>query len=295
MRMQSHPLEEARTYGSMMLGELRKVIPSFLSRVDRPDRGLRWSAYLADTRRALESQASHLPGGLDSEPSVMLTRWDPDGESAVVAAALYAASELSDGQIRSIVGRMSDEQRASVIADLVGDRENRRHKPGRAMEATGYRFDVTCDFGAFRDLQRHRMLTIEWQRLTTHLGFDRPADVFEAGLGARWDSAMETMAELYEETRKELGADVAQYVVPFAYKIRFVMDMNAREAFHLLELRSQPAGHSAYRRVAQDMHRQIAEVAGHRHIAAAMRFVDYSSVDLERLESERRAEQRRSL
>jgi thymidylate synthase ThyX len=138
------------------------------------------------------------------------------------------------------------------------------------------------------------MMTIEWQRLTTHLGYDRPPDVFEAGHGPAWEGALEAMGDLYESVRDSLGSDVAQYVVPFAYNIRFVMEMNAREAFHLLELRSQPAGHIAYRRVAQEMHRQIGEVAGHRAIAEAMRFVDYSDVELERLESERRAEQRRS-
>jgi thymidylate synthase ThyX len=90
-----------------------------------------------------------------------------------------------------------------------------------------------------------------------------------------------------------LGADVAQYVVPFAYHIRFVMEMNARQAFHLVELRTQPAGHPSYRAVCAEMHRQIAEVAGHRGIADAMKFVDYSSVDLERLDSERKAERRR--
>jgi hypothetical protein len=180
-----------------------------------------------------------------------------------------------------------------VIDGLVGERENRRHKPGRAMERTAYRFDVVCDFGAFRDLQRHRMMTIEWQRLTARLGHDTPDDVVEAGHGPAWRSAMERAGELSEAIRAALGADVAQYAVPFAANIRFVVEMNARQAFHLLELRTQPAGHPAYRRVCAEMHRQIAEVAGHRAIAGAMRYVDHSDVELERLDAERRAEARR--
>jgi hypothetical protein len=160
------------------------------------------------------------------------------------------------------------------------------------MERTTYRFEVICDFGAFRDLQRHRMMTVEWQRLSTNLGYETPADLEAAGISKPWEAAMESAADLYGQVSSELGADVAQYVVPLAYRIRFVMEMNPRQAMHLIELRTQPAGHPSYRAVCQEMHRQIREVAGHRLIADAMSFVDYSDVELERLEGERRAEQR---
>jgi thymidylate synthase ThyX len=105
---------------------------------------------------------------------------------------------------------------------------------------------------------------------------------------------MDDAGELYEAIRGDLGPDVAQYVVPFAFNVRFVMEMNPRQAFHLIELRSQAAGHPAYRMVAQQMHEAIRDVAGHRLIADAMTFVDYSDTDLERLEGERKAEARRS-
>jgi thymidylate synthase ThyX len=293
MRMRAHPLGEVRQYSDMMLTELRKVIPSFLTRVDRDDRGQVWSRYLADNAARLEEIADGLGEVAHPAPLVSLTDWDADAELKLAAAALYAVSDLSDGQLQDVARRMSDAERAEVVSALIGDRTNRRHKPGRAMERISYRFDILCDFGAFRDLQRHRLLTIEWQRLSTRLGFDRPDDVVDAGLGSDWDAAMSEAADLYERIRSQAGADVAQYVVPFAFNVRFVMEMNAREAFHLIELRSQPAGHAAYRRVAQEMHRQIAEVAGHTIVADAMRFVDHSDVGLERLEAERRAEQRR--
>ena len=293
IRMQAHPLAEVRGYGSMMLTELRKVIPSFLTRVDRPDRGARWSEYLADITNRLEDLApeadQHDPGGA----SVSLTDWDPSAETKIVAAALYSASEVPDARLLELAEAMSPGERAAVLDALIGDRENRRHKPGRPMERTAYRFDVVCDFGAFRDLQRHRMLTLEWQRLSTRLGFDVPEDIVTAGFGDEWSALVSEASELYERLREALGPDVAQYVVPFAANIRFMMEMNPREAFHLIELRSQPAGHPSYRAIAQQMHRQIAEVAGHTAIAEAMKFVDHTSVDLERLESERRAEQRR--
>jgi thymidylate synthase ThyX len=295
IRMAAHPLTEVRAYGTMMLTELRKVIPSFLTRVDLPDRGGAWSRYLVATRTALEDLApeGQVTEPIEAEPSVTLTDWDPDAEVKLVAAALYAGSELSDTELAAHVSRMDFDQRAQVLAALFGDRQNRRHKPGRALERTAYRFDVLCDFGAFRDLQRHRLMTIEWQRLGTRLGYQCPGEMEEVGLGFEFRRTMERAGELYEDTRAVLGADVAQYVVPFAFNIRFIMEMNARQACHLIELRTQPAGHPAYRRVGLEMHRQIGEVAGHHAIARAMNFVDYSDVELERLDSERRAESRR--
>jgi thymidylate synthase ThyX len=188
---------------------------------------------------------------------------------------------------------MSPGERAEVIASLVGERANRRHKPGRPMERTTYRFDVTCDIGAFRDLQRHRLMTMEWQRYTTRLGYDLPPEVERLGLDDDWERVMDDAFDFYEELRADLGPDVAQYVVPFAYNVRFVMEMNPRQAFHLIELRSQAAGHPAYRQVAHDMHHAIRDVAGHTLLADAMSHVDYSDVDLERLEGERRSERRR--
>lgn len=294
VRMAAHPLAEIREYGDMMLGELRKVIPSFLTRVDKADRGRRWSEYLADVADRLDAHGAVFGTEPETGASVRLTDYDPDAEIKLTASALYAHSEQSDAALRTIAEGMSHEERATVIADLIGNRENRRHKPGRPMETTGYRFDVVCDFGAFRDLQRHRLMTIEWQRLSTRLGFDVPYDIVDAGHEATWNEAMERSADMYERIRQEHGADVAQYVVPFAANIRFVMEMNARQAYHLIELRSQPAGHPAYRRVAHEMHRLIRDVAGHTAIADGMTYVDHSDVDLERLEAERAAERRRA-
>jgi hypothetical protein len=220
---------------------------------------------------------------------VTLTDWDPEAETKIVAAALYAVTELPDDTLQEMARAMSRERRAEILAAMVGDRANRRHKPGRAMERTTYRFDVKCDIGAFRDLQRHRLMTVEWQRYTTRLGYEVPSDLADRGLEEVWRSVLDESGELYETIRDQLGADVAQYAVPFAHNVRFVMEMNPRQAFHLIELRSGSAGHPSYRRVAHLMHQAIGEVAGHRLIADAMSFVDYGDVDLERLESERRA------
>src|SRR5205814_8896063 len=133
-----------------------------------------------------------------ARPLVTLVDWDPDGEEKLVAAMLFAFSDLPDVQLRARVRTMSHEERARVVRTYVGERANRRHKPGRALEAISYRFDVLADYGAFRDLQRHRMLTLEWQPLSPRHGYAVPAAVSEAGLADRYDDAMARSAGLYD-------------------------------------------------------------------------------------------------
>jgi thymidylate synthase ThyX len=294
MRMRAHPLAEVRAYSDLMLTELRTMIPSFLTRVDVPDRGGAWSNYLASVASDLEAQAAHLDLTPEDRPEVDLVEWDSDGETKVAAAALYAASDLPDEQLLRYVRSLPAEDRADLIRTAVGLRGNRRHKPGRAMERTTYRFDVLSDYGIFRDLQRHRMLTIEWQRLSTDHGYITPDAIADIGATTAWNEVMERAAALADRISAMHGPTAAQYAVPFAYRVRYYIQMNAREAFHLLELRSQASGHPGYRRVAQEMHRLINDKAGHRIIADAMQYVDHNEYDLARLEEERRNEARRA-
>ena len=296
LRMRAHPLAETREVAGLMLGELRRVIPAFLQRVDRPDRGVRWSDYL----RARASETRALAGELtaacadDSRDEVTLTEFDPDGEIKVVAAALYPASRLPLDRLLAAARGMTTEERVRVLRTYAGDRENRRHRPGRAFEHASYTFDVMSDYGAFRDLQRHRMLTLEWQDLTTRHGCaGHPDGVEEVGALADWKRVMDDSAGLYDHLAGRCSPAVAQYAVSMAYRIRFYMRMNAREAMHVIELRTSPQGHPAYRRVCQRMHRLIAEEAGHAALAATMTFVDYSAVGLERLASERAIDRKR--
>ena len=294
LRMRAHPLAEAREYGDRMLTELRRVIPAFVRRVDLPERGGAWSRYLADTARSMEDIAARLSLSPEPRDEVTLVDWDPDAELKVAAAALYPHTRLPDDQLLDHVRRLPDGEVAALLAAYAGRRENRRHKPGRGMERVGYRFDLLCDYGIFRDLQRHRILTIDWQRLGTAHGFVTPASLPEAGAADDWRQAMERAASLHSGLAAALGPDVAQYAVPFAYRIRFCVQLNARAAFHMLELRTQPGGHPGYRRVCAEMHRLIRDQAGHHRLAAAMSFVDHGEHGLERLESERRAAARRA-
>ena len=291
LRLRAHPLAEARDCAAAMKRELDQVIPAFLTRVDRPERGGVWSDYLRDTRGATAALAAELLAGVAAAPAeaVTLTDFDPDGEVKVVAAALYAGSALPDAQLQAAARGLSGAQRAAVLDAYVGERRNRRHKPGRAFERAVYRFDVVADYGAFRDLQRHRLCTLEWQRLSPELGYVVPEIVEALGAGADWRARMAEAAELSNAIAAAGLPEVAAYALPMAHRVRFYIECNAREAMHLIELRSTPQGHPAYRRIAQDMHRLIAEQAGHRALAAAMRFVDHSAAETGRLEAERRS------
>jgi thymidylate synthase ThyX len=307
LRMRSHPLPEARAYAELMLAELRKVIPSFLKRVDMPDRGVAWSDYMGTNTETMQELAHTLfgaPGDGGSElpravgqPQVSLLDWDPDGEAKVVAAMLYPFTHLSEADTEAHVSRMSATERVEVMRKYSGERLNRRHRPGRALERTGYRFDILSDYGAFRDLQRHRMLTIEWQNLTPAHGFTLPESVVAAGAGAAFEAQMDRSASLHDALGQRFGPAQASYAVALAYRVRYVMQLNAREAMHVLELRTGPQGHPEYRRVCQAMHRLIGEQAGHRALAQLMSFVDYHEYEqgsLERLDGERRSERRRA-
>src|SRR5213075_1137332 len=147
-----------------------------------------------------------------------------------------------DKELLRTARRLSSDERASLLRAYVGTRTNRRHRPGRAFERTSYRFDVLADYGAFRDLQRHRLLTLEWQPLSARHGYTEPAAIDEAGALSDWREVMDGSADLYEKIAAAGMADLAPYAVVMAYRVRFYMDMNAREAMHVIELRTSPQG-----------------------------------------------------
>jgi thymidylate synthase ThyX len=305
IRMRAHPMPEARVYADLILAELRKVIPSWVKRVDVDDRGVSHSSYLEQNAEAMHQVAAGMFGPQEdgagptavTEPEVTLLDWDPDGEIKVMASMLYPYTHLSEAAIRDRVADLSVQERLDLVRSYAGERTNRRHRPGRALERCDYRFDVISDYGAFRDLQRHRLLTVEWQDLTPAHGYSMPESVVDAGAEELYAATMSRSASLYEALEERFIPSQAAYAVALAYRIRYAMQFNAREAMHLLELRTSPQGHPEYRKVCQQMHTLIAEKAGHRAIAALMSYVDFADYEhegLERLTGERRAALRRS-
>ncbi len=207
---------------------------------------------------------------------------------------MYESSALSEDDALRAVASLGGGERAALLRELVGTRENRRHRPGRGFETLRYRFEIVSDYGAFRDLQRHRLLTCQWQRLTPDLGADVPHELVAAGLGGEFERALDVSRGEYERLRGDGLAEEAPYALCLAFRIRYVLELDAREALHLIELRSGREGHPSYRAVAHEMRRAIAAV--HPNVAAAMSFVDDSTEErLERLLSEMRNEAKTGL
>jgi thymidylate synthase ThyX len=298
LHLLAHPLPEARHYGRLILTAVQATTPSFVARVERPDRGGEWVSYLQQRERTATAWAARL--GLDRPPgehpdgaggpSVRLLEVEGD-EDGLLAALLFEAASTSERDALAAVGELDGETRARLLGDLIGERANRRHRPGRGLEALRYRFEIVSDYGAFRDLQRHRMLTVQWQTLTPHLGAGVPEEVGLAGCGESYQRALEVSYREWERLTS-LGLErQAPYALCLGYRIRYILDLNAREAMQLIELRSGREGHPSYRAVAHEMHALIAAV--HPGVGAAMRHVDASSEPrLERILSEIRTQAR---
>jgi len=294
LHLLAHPLPEAREYGRMILEAIKATMPSFVSRVERPDRGGEWVSYLEQREDAARRWVARL--GLDrsttdtadARPSVKLLHVDGD-ENALLAALLFEAAGAAEEDTRIRLAALSDEERASLLADLVGERRNRRHRPGRGFEALRYRFEIVSDYGAFRDLQRHRMLTVQWQQLGPDLGAGVPDEVVAAGCGDDYRRALEISRAEFQRLA-DSGLDrAAPYALCLGFRIRYVLDLNAREAMQLIELRSGREGHPSYRAVAHEMHARIAAV--HPAVAGAMRHVDRETEPrLERILGEMRTQ-----
>jgi thymidylate synthase ThyX len=282
----SHDLSEIKELASAMHGELNQLIPSFVKRAQLNE-------YLAGSGAAAKVLAArHTPmsPATTGEP-VALIDYDGAAEEKIIAAILYANARHPLEQLRQIAAAMNADQRRQFLAEHFAKRRHRRDKLGRAFENVYYTFDILGNLGLYRDLQRHRILTQERQDFTTVHGYDTAPEIEEAGFRADFDRCMNRAAELYEQIYKDLPSE-AQYVVPFAYKIRWYMKMNLREALHMVELRTMPQGHPDYRFICQEMWRKIQEV--HPTLAESGKFIDWKKYRLGRLQSEMRTEFKKS-
>jgi thymidylate kinase/thymidylate synthase ThyX len=289
MHLQSDELSEARDTGQKILTEARKVISAFLERADKPDRGGATIAYLANTRRAVkELTQAYLPDNhsSDYEPVQLVSYW-PRNEMDLVPDMVYEHSSLSLKEITAQVDRWPYDKKLKVFQAYMGERLNRRHRPGRALEKAHYNWGLVCDYGIFRDLQRHRMVDdLEWQLLTPRYGYDIPELVEEAGLSEAFEECFDLSLQLYSVLQEAGYALEAQYATLLGHKMRWKVTYNAREAFHLHELRTSPQGHPGYRKLVQHMHEKVAEV--HPLLADAMLFVNKGEdPELTRLAAER--------
>lgn len=290
MHLASDELAESRSAGENILREARKIIPAFLERADKPDRGGAWVAYRANTRAKLAELAQNMklqPIKGNGDEAVRLTDYWPKNELDVLPHMLYEQSSLSLDELKSEVNNWPYFEKELALKTYIGERLNRRHKPGRALETIHYNFDLVCDYGIFRDLQRHRMVdALEWQSLTPHYGYEIPTLVTEAGLDDLFEQCFDLSAELYNFLLANDYEKEAQYATLLGHKMRWKLMMNAREAYHFMELRTAPQGHPGYRKLAKQMYDAISDV--HPLIAGGMIFINKDEdPELTRLAAER--------
>ncbi|HSX47699.1 MAG TPA: FAD-dependent thymidylate synthase, partial [Patescibacteria group bacterium] len=290
MHLMSDELVEAKITGEKLLKECRKIIPMFLERADKPERGGAIIAYKANTsskfsKIAKDNLTSNFSSSL-SEDVTLVDYW-PKNELLLLADMLYEYSHLPLEEIQSQVNSWTYDKKIKAFTTYMGERLNRRHKPGRALEKAHYSWDIICDYGIFRDLQRHRMVDdITWQELSPRYGFEIPKLIEDASLTDKYEQCFDISLDLFSMMQKEGFKLEAQYACLLGHKMRWKITYNAREAFHLHELRTSPQGHPGYRKLVKKMHDRLAEV--HPQIAEAMIFVNQDEdPKLTRLAAER--------
>jgi len=286
----SSPLAEMRTLADAMHRELNGLIPSF---VKRAQPNPYWQQSAAAVRQLAERvvPAAASSGFVGAAFGATLVDYDPQAEEKVLAAILYPHAHQSLHDLRQKVNQMPHEVRRQTLEHYLKGRRHRRDKPGRALEQVSYTFDLCCNIGSYRDLHRHRMLTQERQLFTVAHGYDTPAELTECGFADAFDRCMESAAALHRELSRGHPLE-AQYVVPFAYRVRWLMTVNLRELYHIVELRTMPQGHADYRRLVQELWRQVEAV--HPALAEYATFVNRQSYRLGRLQSELRTEYKRT-
>jgi len=291
--LHSSNLQEEQDLASKIKVELDSTIKSFVSRAD-DKYGKELQNYLQNIRKAAQSLAKkHISKKLANGDVTKLVYYEPESKALdqIIISIFYEQSpSVPYNKIILDVKKMSKTEKQKIITTFAKLRKNRRHRPPRAFEMTQYTFDLINNFGMFRDFHRHRALTLERQLLTTDHGFAIPKEIKILGIEKDFKDCMSKTKHVFEKIRAKFP-EQAQYVVNFAYNYPYFMHFNLREACHLIELRTVPQGHVDYRRVAQQMYKQIKKV--HPNLSKIIKFADLKEYELERFESEKRTEEKR--
>jgi thymidylate synthase ThyX len=288
-------LAEIKLLAGQLYAELDIIIPAFIKRAN-DKYGQSLQRYITDTKKAISVIAQQSLTGIeiDSSPqNVKLLNYEDNFEAEVkVASAILYDSAVGHSleKIIHYIKSAPEHERHKVIQTFAKFRNNRRQRPGRAFEMTQYTFELFTNFGMFRDLHRHRILTMERQLLSTKHGYDIPPEIYGLDILKDFKDCMYKSHEVYEMIVKKKPEE-AQYVVNFAYKYPYFMQINLREACHMIELRTIPQGHPDYRTVCQEMFRQIKEV--HPILASGIKFVDLNTYELERFGAEKNMDKKK--
>ncbi len=291
-KMNCHNLAELQEIGKQGFKELSKVVPSFIRRADPAHKHYGLFAEFSESMQGEIKQLAdlHLPK-IDSpkEPGVRLVYSDSDSVAKVAGALLFSCGYGGLTELQEYARKLPEEEIARILDAACASRENRRHKSPRALEHATFTFEILADFGVYRDLHRHRMLTQERQLLTCDFGYYLPPEIVGTEMEKAYIEAMELSKKAYDTIASELPEE-AQYVVPMAYNVRWYFHVNLRALQWLCELRSSPQGHSTYRLIAQEMARQVSDAIP--EFERFFKFVDFEGYELGRLNSEIRKEEK---
>ena len=288
----SSELDEEQDLASKIKKELDTTIKSFVRRAD-DKYGKAFQNYLQQIKKTSKKVAKEIKPKIILGVKTHLVDYESEKTAIdkIITGIIYEQSpSTSYNTIIQQVKKISDEKKIKIINTFTKLRKNRRHRPSRAFENVYYTFDLLNNFGMFRDFHRHRALTLERQLLTTDHGFSTPDEIKVIGIEKEYKECMLKTKQTFDKIRTK-HPEQGQYVVNFAYNYPYFMKFNLREACHLIELRTVPQGHIDYRRVAQQMFKEINRV--HPRLSKIMKFVDLKEYDLERFESEKRSEEKR--
>lgn len=287
--LKSSSLCEERDLGNKIAAELQRVMGPFVKRAKG-----RYGEILQEYLDSLSSEANKYHIRLKKVPGQTIQLVESESEhralDMIVSGLLYPQLGQTFGSVREAVSRLPHAKKSEIIGSFAGLRQNRRHRPPRAFELTSYTFDVVSNFGIFRDIHRHRILTMQRQRLTTHHGFDMPTEMESVGCDRDFRECMQKTQETFARMEEAIP-DQAQYVVNFAFNYPYMIQINLRELCHLVELRTLPQGHPDYRLVAQQMYQDVKKV--HPTLSGIIKFANMSGYDLGRMDSEKRSEGKR--
>lgn len=276
MRLASLELPEAQELSERLLGEVRKVAPQFFERTDIPERG---GATINHRRQIIQNVRAYALEHLSPEEVVAsgmeinLVDYYPKDELSVICDLLWNGSGESYESIARQVAGLGEEGLVKILQAGIGERYNRRHRPGRSFEFAHFKWECKTDYGIFRDLQRHRLVDgLDWQDLTPFLGYEVPPLVVEAGLEGVFREAFEASERLYREVSSSGFKQEAQYTTLLGHHMRWRLAMNVRESFHFHEIRTGLDGHPGYRKAVKLMNRKFGDV--YPRIGSAMKFVD---------------------
>lgn len=277
-KLLSHPLKEMNEVGEQIKEEASKVFPSLLRYADK-------KYYFIETKKEMEKLGQKMLLEKEEHDRVMLVRGPRDADDGIIASILYRYKNEPFINIMKLVKGMSPEEKENILdryLENMGDHD----APMRELEHAQFSFDIIIDYGAFRDLQRHRICTQTNQLLTTNLGYDIPQDIIDAGVSEIYKEAMEKAKKLYEKISKKYPLQ-AQYILPLGFKKRFLLTMNLREIYYLVKLRTIPAAHDSYRRIAYKIYDLMKE---NYPLLSKYMVCNYSEEELGRLKAEEKTE-----